>query len=62
MVRQVEHLLRQASGLHDAAHLDRALFLDQLTDNAEEVRRELFRRKVKKSVKRPYLSTIMGIV
>ena len=41
LVRQVEDVLRQVRGLHDAADLDRALGLDQLADRDEEVGREL---------------------
>ena len=41
MVRQVEDILREARGLYDAPHLDRALVLDEGAHRVEELRREL---------------------
>ncbi len=37
-MRQIQHRLRYARGLHDTADLDRALFLDELADGVQEIR------------------------
>lgn len=41
MVRQIQHRLRQARRLHNAADLDGALVLDEFADDAQEAGREL---------------------
>lgn len=40
-MREIEDGLRQVGRLHDAADFDRALFLDQLADDVQQVRGEL---------------------
>jgi hypothetical protein len=41
-MRKIQHMLRQAGSLDDTPNLDGALFLDELADGVQQVRRELF--------------------
>jgi hypothetical protein len=41
LVREVQDMLREACSLDDAADLDRAFFLDELSDRVQKVRGEL---------------------